>query len=60
MYNYREVLCGYCTHKFMWEKDSIFHYNRKDGKAGLGVKCPKCGECLVVFDGELTAEPVEF
>ena len=45
-YEFREVICCKCNHKFMWEKSSEWQYEIcKDGKKLLvkAAICPKCG-----------------
>ena len=60
MITFREVKCGHCSHRFMWLKGSDIHYRRCDNTKGYGVKCPKCGKWLVVFDKELIAKQPSF
>ncbi len=58
---FREVVCGYCEHRFMWDKDNRLYdqYRRVDGSIGLVAKCPNCGKKLVVFDDSIKALPIE-
>ena len=58
MYKYREIVCQYCGHRFMWLKDSPEYFIRPDNTIGRQAKCPECGEDLAVFDNELEALPV--
>ena len=59
MKTYREVICGYCEHRFMWEKDSPEYFERPNGQIGRQAECPKCSEKLAVFDKESVAIPVD-
>lgn len=56
----REAVCPNCSHRFMWidgsEGPICPAYRRKDtGERLDSTVCPKCGEELVLFPGELTA-----
>ncbi len=60
-YKYSEIICGYCKHRFVFNKtlceflDS--HYWKSDGTRGYRTKCPKCEEYIVSFDDEIEALP---
>lgn len=60
-YQYREIICGYCNHRFVFNKNAQewqWHtYLKPNGIYGIETKCPKCGEELVSFDDETTALP---
>lgn len=53
-YYFREIICPYCEHKFMWQKDiqekySWFKYrNKKTGEICLSSKCPACSNKMIV------------
>lgn len=55
-YKYREVICPWCDHKFMWQEDGgegpvICEYEDKEtGKYYAATKCPKCSEEMVVLN----------
>ena len=57
-YNYREVKCPYCDHKFMWNKDeygdNIHLYKLKETGEYLGkAVCPMCNIGMLVIEHEL-------
>ncbi len=61
-YHYREIICGYCRHRFVFNKDPGewgygHYYKKKDGTMGIETKCPSCGEMVVSFDDEIEALP---
>ncbi len=55
---YREVVCPFCQHKFMWDKQGNFivetvEYRLKEnGKITKKAKCPKCEKEMLVLEGE--------
>lgn len=61
-YEYREVICYKCRHRFMWEKSSQWQYVfLVEGKEDFCFKravCPECAAELMVKDGLL--ESMEF
>lgn len=54
-YEFREVVCHECRHRFMWEKSRRWQYAfLVDGKENFRFKkavCPKCGKELMVREG---------
>ena len=53
-YTYREVICPYCHHKFMWQ-DSVQegsswaeYRNKATSEVCLSAKCPKCSQKMIV------------
>ena len=60
-YKYREIICGYCKHRFVFNKSLCEFlsagYWKSDGTQGYRTKCPKCGENVVSFDDEIEALP---
>lgn len=53
-YNYREVICPYCQHKFMWQHavqdgSSWPEYRNQDtNEVCLSAKCPGCSQRMIV------------
>lgn len=53
-YKYREVICPYCVHKFMWEESVqdgcqwIEYTNKKTYEICLSAKCPSCSSKMIV------------
>ena len=60
-YEFREVVCCKCNHKFMWEKSSEWQYSicqeDKEDIVKLAT-CPKCGSKIFVKEGVL--ESIDF
>ena len=57
-YEYRQVKCPWCDHTFMWNKSQgswLLNYRLKETKERVSdIKCPKCGEILLVLPGVLS------
>lgn len=58
MYRYREVVCPFCDHKFMYNQNGreiIFYeyMDRQTGKYYIDTTCPKCAEKMIVVENEL-------
>lgn len=53
-YHFREVICPYCEHKFMWQKDTqernswSEYRNKKTGELCLSAKCPTCSNEMII------------
>ena len=63
-YQYREIICGCCRHRFVFNKTPgewglFICYKKKNGVNGIDTKCPKCGKGILAFDDEITALPFE-
>ena len=61
-YHYREIICGCCSHRFVYNNTPgdmgiINRYKKRNGTWGIETKCPQCGKVLVAFDDETTAVP---
>lgn len=56
MYNYREVICPYCNHKYNWmnapeDGNSYIIYRNKHTFEGcLSSKCPTCNRKSIVSE----------
>lgn len=59
MYKYREVICPWCKHRFMWNQSTISsqwneYVDEKTGESiGLETSCPMCSEKMIVVKGKL-------
>ena len=54
-YEYREVVCPYCEHRFMFNKgvdgEKYYEYTDKTtGKILSSAICPKCGKTVIAID----------
>ena len=63
-YHFREIICGYCEHRFVYnatpgEWEGMLTYTKKNGVKGKKVRCPKCNEWVLSFDDETVALPFE-
>lgn len=59
-YHYREVICPWCSHRFMWQEGSdtppIYEYREKTTERILySAKCPVCEKKMIVLPGEIFA-----
>ena len=55
VYKYREVICPWCDHRFMWNRTgNEFPLHRirlkETGESLDDTECPKCGSEVVVLD----------
>lgn len=56
MYNYREVVCPYCGHKYIWlntseDGNSFYIYiNKYTLEECLSSKCPACDKKSIISD----------
>lgn len=58
-YEFREVICPYCEHRFMFHKVEcgvrVYHYKDKitGKKIYLADRCPNCGEFVFAIENIL-------
>lgn len=64
-YQFREVICPYCHHKFMWQKDvqdgsSWKEYrNKLTNELCLSAKCPVCSNNMIVSSDFITGIDID-
>ena len=55
-YKYREVICPYCQHKFMWQQSVqegstwAEYINKTTSKISISAKCPECSKRMIVSE----------